>query len=303
MHLQEVVAGAGHRQFEEVEADAAAPTGGDGKGEEQTCIPPASASGPVFGPLAAALLDHPTRPMPAPGPHRSFLLRSGLLYRRSPRGDRMCIPAAGSLRDTVLQELHATVTPQAVGGALRARQGARPRPALGAVAGSVGRRGGGVRAHPHVSASKRTREEPELRVRIVVARAAGWAGAIAKAPASEKIGWVGPPGDVHDAVLMLGLWVEPGDGARVAAAAALEARVAQLEGRMRQVGPKCQELQHVGRMRALGPGQPARPPFQRGPGLSARRYTRMRASGRKRKRPEPSLPEQMTKLRARPRRG
>ena len=108
MHLQEVVAGAGHRQFEEVEADAAAPTGGDGKGEEQTCIPPASASGPVFGPLAAALLDHPTRPMPAPGPHRSFLLRSGLLYRRSPRGDRMCIPAAGSLRDTVLQELHAT---------------------------------------------------------------------------------------------------------------------------------------------------------------------------------------------------
>ena len=31
-----------------------------------------------------------------------------VLYRRSPRSDRLCIPSAGSLRDTVLQELHAT---------------------------------------------------------------------------------------------------------------------------------------------------------------------------------------------------
>ena len=46
-------------------------------------------------------------------------------------------------------------------------------------------------------------EELELRVWIVVACAAGWAGAIAKALASEKIGWVGPPGDMHDAVTVL----------------------------------------------------------------------------------------------------
>ena len=43
----------------------------------------------------------PTPPTPAPGPHRSFDLRGGLLYSRSPR----CVR---SLRDTVLQELHAT---------------------------------------------------------------------------------------------------------------------------------------------------------------------------------------------------
>jgi len=34
--------------------------------------------------------------------------RDGLLYCRSPRGERLCIPAAGSLRRSVLQELHAT---------------------------------------------------------------------------------------------------------------------------------------------------------------------------------------------------
>jgi hypothetical protein len=35
-------------------------------------------------------------------------MRDGLLYRRSSRGDRLCIPAAGELRHRVLQELHAT---------------------------------------------------------------------------------------------------------------------------------------------------------------------------------------------------
>ena len=37
MHLQEVMAGASHLRFEEVEFDAATPTGGDWKGEEKTC--------------------------------------------------------------------------------------------------------------------------------------------------------------------------------------------------------------------------------------------------------------------------
>jgi transposase InsO family protein len=57
-------------------------------------------SDPELGPLAAA-----EEAGPAGG---AFVLRDGLLYRRSPRGDRLCIPAAGDLRRTVLQELHAT---------------------------------------------------------------------------------------------------------------------------------------------------------------------------------------------------
>ena len=84
-----------------------------------------------------------------------------------------------------------------------------------------------------------------VRVLIVIARSAGWAGAIAKALASEKIGWVGPPGDMHDAVLILGQQVEP---QRLVMAHVplllqpLEARVVgvQLEVLIRQVGPKCQ---------------------------------------------------------------
>ena len=39
---------------------------------------------------------------------RSFLLQDGLLYCRGPRGDRLCIPAAGGLRLQVLTELQAT---------------------------------------------------------------------------------------------------------------------------------------------------------------------------------------------------
>jgi hypothetical protein len=35
--------------------------------------------------------------------------RDGLLYRWSRRGDRLCIPAAGELRRSVLTELHATL--------------------------------------------------------------------------------------------------------------------------------------------------------------------------------------------------
>jgi hypothetical protein len=44
----------------------------------------------------------------APASRRSFVVRDGLLYRRSSRSDRLSIPAAGDLRRTVLQELHAT---------------------------------------------------------------------------------------------------------------------------------------------------------------------------------------------------
>jgi hypothetical protein len=57
-------------------------------------------SDPELGPLAAAVGAGP-----AGG---SFILQDRLLYRRSPRGDRLCIPAVGDLRRTVLQELHAT---------------------------------------------------------------------------------------------------------------------------------------------------------------------------------------------------
>jgi hypothetical protein len=57
-------------------------------------------SDPELGPLAAA-----AGAGPAGG---SFVLLHGLLYRRSPRSDSLCIPAAGDLRRTLLQELHAT---------------------------------------------------------------------------------------------------------------------------------------------------------------------------------------------------
>ena len=84
---------------------------------------------PVMGPLAAALGAGPVAGAasagpPMPTPSGSFLLLEGLLYRRSSRGDRLCIPAAGDLRRTVLQELHAT--PLA---------GTRPWPSLGAPSG------------------------------------------------------------------------------------------------------------------------------------------------------------------------
>ncbi len=71
-------------------------------------------SEPVLGPLAAAA------PAPAPcaadgtadasGAPRHFAYRDGLLYSRSTRGDRLCVPAAGALRVTVqvLRKLHAT---------------------------------------------------------------------------------------------------------------------------------------------------------------------------------------------------
>ncbi len=45
---------------------------------------------------------------PAPAPRHSFVLHDGLLYHQSPRCNRLCNPAAGGLRRTVLQELHAT---------------------------------------------------------------------------------------------------------------------------------------------------------------------------------------------------
>jgi hypothetical protein len=69
-------------------------------------------SDPVLGPLAAAAqaqapsaADGTTDASGAP---RRFVYRDGLLYRRSTRGDRLCVPAAGALRAQVLRELHAT---------------------------------------------------------------------------------------------------------------------------------------------------------------------------------------------------
>ncbi len=45
---------------------------------------------------------------PAAPPRRAFISRDRLLYRRSPRGDRLCVPASGLFRQRILQELHAT---------------------------------------------------------------------------------------------------------------------------------------------------------------------------------------------------
>ena len=73
-------------------------------------------SDPVLGPLAAAAHARAPAPVDASGapcdasdpPRRSFVSRDGLLYRLSPRGDRLCVPAVGTLRAQVLRELHAT---------------------------------------------------------------------------------------------------------------------------------------------------------------------------------------------------
>ena len=64
--------------------------------------PLTAAAQAASGAAAASDVVHATKD------HRSFLLRDGLLYRRGPRGDRLCIPAAGGLRLQVLAELHAT---------------------------------------------------------------------------------------------------------------------------------------------------------------------------------------------------
>jgi hypothetical protein len=68
----------------------------------QTALP----SDPIMGPLAAAAAETPASAHASS--RLSFVLRDGLLYRRSPRGDRLCVPAGGELRLQVLRELHAT---------------------------------------------------------------------------------------------------------------------------------------------------------------------------------------------------
>jgi len=73
-------------------------------------------SDPVLGPLVAAALVQAPSPVDAScaaldaasSSRRAFACRDGLLYRLSPRGDRLCVPAAGELRAQVLRELHAT---------------------------------------------------------------------------------------------------------------------------------------------------------------------------------------------------
>ena len=67
----------------------------------------ALAADPELSPIATAAQAEPPGRVVDSG-RRCFLLRDGLLYRRSRRGDRLCIPAAGDLRRTVLTELHAT---------------------------------------------------------------------------------------------------------------------------------------------------------------------------------------------------
>jgi hypothetical protein len=68
----------------------------------QTALP----SDLILGTLAAAAAATPASAHVSS--RLSFVLRDGLLYRRSPRGDRLCTPAGGGLRLQVLSELHAT---------------------------------------------------------------------------------------------------------------------------------------------------------------------------------------------------
>jgi hypothetical protein len=65
---------------------------------------------PLLGPLLAAAQANAPDPVSATGSARpaAFIARDGLLYRQSPRGDRLCIPSVGELRVQVLRELHAT---------------------------------------------------------------------------------------------------------------------------------------------------------------------------------------------------
>ena len=61
---------------------------------------------PVLGPLVAAAQAQAPSPVDASGAaldastpsRRAFVCRDGLLYRLSPRGDRLCVPSAGELR-------------------------------------------------------------------------------------------------------------------------------------------------------------------------------------------------------------
>ena len=72
---------------------------------------------PVLTPLALAARSSPSGVVDPSGapilpadafPRRAFVWRDGLLYRRSPGGDRLCIPDIPALRQRVLEELHAT---------------------------------------------------------------------------------------------------------------------------------------------------------------------------------------------------
>ena len=70
---------------------------------------------PTLGPIVAAAsvaagtVDEDGTPCgPDSPPRRSFVCRDGLLYLRSPRGGRLCIPEAAGLHLQVLQELHPT---------------------------------------------------------------------------------------------------------------------------------------------------------------------------------------------------
>ena len=73
-------------------------------------------SDPLLGPIAVAAQARAPNAVTAAGvpcpptdpAHHGFVWRDDLLYRRSSRSDRLCVPAAGGCRLQVLQELHAT---------------------------------------------------------------------------------------------------------------------------------------------------------------------------------------------------
>ena len=69
-------------------------------------------SNPILGPLAAAAQGQD--PSAAQPSRSAFVCRNGLLYLRSRRDDRLCVPAAGALRAQKLHLLH--ITPCGGGG-------------------------------------------------------------------------------------------------------------------------------------------------------------------------------------------
>ncbi len=69
--------------------------------------------GPILWQSQLLLVDKTGFPVTVPADstvsmRSSFFARDGLLFRRSPRSDRLCIPEVPALRQLTLTELHAT---------------------------------------------------------------------------------------------------------------------------------------------------------------------------------------------------
>mmetsp|Transcript_39014 Transcript_39014/g.103088 ORF Transcript_39014/g.103088 Transcript_39014/m.103088 type:complete len:208 (-) Transcript_39014:194-817(-) len=98
----------------------------------RAAVPTDQALGPQLREATAYPDDHvsaATLPVPA-GPG-TFSTRDGLLYRRGPRGDCLCIPATADLRQQVLAEVHSSPR-----GPLRPGQVPPPRMSHRLVAGA-----------------------------------------------------------------------------------------------------------------------------------------------------------------------